>query len=282
VGPATVAALNVPVAERIRQVEINMDRWRWLPDAFGPDHLRVNVPAFRLHAYEDGARAFSMRVVVGRASQRTPVFSDEISFLVFSPFWEVPDGITRGTLLPQIVDDPSYLRRQRFEIVEGWHAGAGTVAADEIDWAMARKEFPYRLRQRPGPRNALGQVKFMFPNRFNVYLHDTPATRAFDRADRALSHGCVRVERPVELAGWLLRHQQAWDDARIRAAMGQEAPQSVRLAHTTPVHLLYFTAWVDDNGVVQFREDVYGRDEAHAALLPPSPVLDSAMALVVE
>jgi L,D-transpeptidase YcbB len=268
VGPATFGALNVPVADRIRQIEINMDRWRWVPDDFGPDHVRVNVPAFRLHAYERGERAFSMRVVVGRDRHMTPVFSDAISYLVFSPFWEVPDGITRRTLLPRIIDDPSYLQRQRYEVVEGWQAGADTVPPDEIDWAMAREEFPYRLRQRPGSRNAMGQVKFMFPNRFNVYLHDTPSNRAFERADRALSHGCVRVERPVQLADWLLRHQPAWDEPRIRDAMGQRAPRSVRLAETTPVHLLYFTAWVDDAGVMQFREDLYGHDEAHAALLP--------------
>jgi L,D-transpeptidase YcbB len=268
VGPITFAALNVPVGDRIRQIEINMDRWRWVPDDFGPDHVRVNVPAFRLHAYERGERAFSMRVVVGRDGHLTPVFSDDISFLVFSPYWEVPDGITRRTLLPRIINDPSYVQRQRFEVVEGWQAGADTIPPDEIDWAMAREEFPYRLRQRPGPRNALGQVKFMFPNRFNVYLHDTPANQAFERADRALSHGCVRVERPVQLADWLLRHQPAWDESRIRGAMGQRSPRSVRLAETTPVHMLYFTAWVDDAGVMQFRDDLYGHDAAHAAQLP--------------
>jgi L,D-transpeptidase YcbB len=266
VGPVTIAAINVPVAERIEQIVINMDRWRWLPEDLGEQHVRVNVPGFRLYAYEGGARRLDMRVVVGRDVHQTPVFSDAIAYLVFSPYWEVPDSITHGTLLPKILDDPAYIQRQRFEVVEGWQEGAERIPPDEIDWDLKAESFPYRLRQRPGPRNAMGQVKFMFPNRFNVYLHDTPAEANFERADRALSHGCVRVEHPVALADWLLRAHETWNTERIEAAMGRRSPRSVRLAEPVPVHLLYVTAWMDEAGVMQFRDDLYGHDAAHAAL----------------
>jgi murein L,D-transpeptidase YcbB/YkuD len=226
----------------------------------------INVPGFRLYAYEGGARHLDMRVVVGRDVHQTPVFSDAIAYLVFSPYWEVPDSITHGTILPKILDDPAYIQRQRFEVVEGWQEGAERIPSDDIDWDLKAESFPYRLRQRPGPRNAMGQVKFMFPNRFNVYLHDTPAEANVDRADRALSHGCVRVERPVALADWLLRTRETWNTERIEAAMGRRSPRSVRLAEPVPVHLLYFTAWMDGAGVMQFRDDLYGHDASHAAL----------------
>lgn len=195
VGPGTIRALNVPAAARAQQIALNMDRWRRLPDSLGERHVRVNVPAFRLRMIDSGTEVLAMRVIVGTPSTRTPVFSDRIRYVQFRPYWNVPDSIARGELLPKATSNQDYLRARGYEVLDGWSEDASIVDPGGIDWQADR--FAYRLRQRPGPQNALGLVKFMFPNRYSVYLHDTPAGHLFERRTRALSHGCVRVENPV-------------------------------------------------------------------------------------
>jgi L,D-transpeptidase YcbB len=247
-GPATLRALNVPASERVAQIELNLERWRWLPRDLGQRYVQVNVPAFELHAEERGRAAERMKVVTGEAGETpTPIFSAEMASLTFSPWWNVPPRMTEVEILPAIRRNPSYLRRRGLLAVGG---GAGV-----------------QFRQPPGPTNPMGGVKFLFPNPFNVYLHDTPDDRAFAAARRDLSHGCMRVERPVALARWVLQDRAAWPDARIRAAMRSGSESSVALPEPIPVHVVYFTAWVEADGAARFLPDVYGHDEPQLALL---------------
>ena len=260
VGPRTRAALNVSAAERVVQVAANMERYRWLPPDLGDRYVVVNVPAFRLHAYDGGREALSMRVVVGRelADRQTPVFSDSMSYVQFGPYWNVPRGIAVEEILPQARRDRGWLARNDYEIVRGWGDDAPVVDP----WSLGDAELfstRYRVRQRPGPQNALGRVKFIFPNDFAVYLHDTPARGLFDERTRAYSHGCVRVADPAALARFVLAGQEAWDGGRIAATLSAGARERVYLERKLPVYLIYLTAFAQD-GEVAFREDLYDRD----------------------
>lgn len=261
VGPNTIRAMNVPVEERIAQLMVNMNRWRALPDDLGHRHVLVNVPGFWLQARVGGRAELTMRVVAGEPETATPVMSDEISYLEFRPYWNVPRSITENELLPRVARDLSYLRRNHFEVIDGWSEPADVLNPSAVDWEAVRHDFPYRLRQRPGPWNSLGLVKFMFPNEHSVYLHDTPATHRFQERRRAFSHGCVRVEEPVALAHFLLGNDPAWTPQTIVEAMRGNERQVVSLPDVVPVHLTYFTAWVEDE-IVHFRGDLYGRDAA--------------------
>jgi murein L,D-transpeptidase YcbB/YkuD len=262
VGPDTIRAMNVPPYRRAQQIAANMDRWRQLPDVLGERHVRVNIPAFRLAVIDGDRETLAMNVVVGKRSSQTPVLSDRIQYLQFQPYWNVPDSIARNELWPRIEADPHWLESRGYEVLAGWSEDAVTIGVDAIDWEAER--FHYRIRQRPGPTNALGLVKFMFPNRYHVYLHDTPAKQLFLRRQRAFSHGCVRVHDPVALATELLR-DQGWTADRVRTAMRDDPRQALRLASPVPVHLLYMTSWADATGVIHFRSDVYGRDDAAIA-----------------
>lgn len=273
-GAATLANLNVPVAERIRQVILNMERWRWLPQDLGQRHILVNIANFELDVFESGQIVLMMRVMVGRDYRRTPVFSDRMTYLVLSPYWHVPPGIAARDILPAVKKDPGYLAKQNMKVFQGWGAEAKTIDPGTIDWQkITARNFSYRFRQDPGPANALGRVKFMFPNRFNVYLHDTPSRELFTRTERAFSSGCIRVEKPIELAEYVLRGDSQWTRAGIEAAIKRWREQTVRLPEPIPIHLLYWTAWANDDGSVNFRRDIYGRDKRlEEALLkkPPS------------
>lgn len=271
VGPATLAALNVPAGERARQLRVNLERWRWLPRSLGERHVRVNAADFDLDVVEGGEVVLSTRAIVGRPYRKTPVMSDRITYLVFSPFWHVPHSLAVQDQLPLQKRDPAYFRRMGFRLFRGRGADAAEVDPDSVDWsAVSAGSFPYRLRQDPGPANALGGVKFMFPNRFSVYLHDTPARELFARRGRSFSSGCIRVEEAAELAAGLLRDDPAWTPEAIRAAMEAGAERTVSLPEPVPVHLLYWTAFAG-GGTVQFRPDVYGRDDAVRAALEEAP-----------
>jgi L,D-transpeptidase YcbB len=254
VGAETVAALNLPIEARIRQIELNLERWRWLPRDLGERYILVNVPEMRLRVHENGRVPLAMNVVVGTQATQTPIFSDEMSYLVFSPYWNVPDSIAQGETLPGMMRDPAYLARNNMEIID---RSGQTVDPAEMDMDALDN---YRFRQRPGAANSLGLVKFMFPNQFNVYLHDTPATSLFTRANRAFSHGCVRVAEPVALAEYVLRDQREWDGDAIEAAMHSGTEKTVKLKEKIPVYLGYWTALVDEDGVLHFRDDLYGID----------------------
>jgi murein L,D-transpeptidase YcbB/YkuD len=265
VGPATLAALNVTVGERIDQIEINMERWRWISDELADRYIWVNMPAFSLAVIENGRTAMAMRVIVGRAYRQTPEFSGLITYLEANPFWNVPYSIATKDLLPKIQADPGYLASQGLEVFAGW-SDEQPIDPATIDWsALGAGRFPYRLRQDPGPLNALGRIKFMFPNEYSVYLHDTPSRELFWRAKRDFSSGCIRVQKPIELGVYLLG--PGWDEARLETELDAGRNKAIRLPKPVRIYLTYSTAWVDDAGLVEFREDIYGRDAVLLAAL---------------
>lgn len=271
IGTKTREALNVSAAERLRQIRVNLERRRWLPDDLGARHVLVNVAGFDLQLVDDDTTTLRMRVVTGTPYRQTPVFSDAIRYLVLSPYWHVPVKLAVEDKLPAVQNDPSYFRRQHIRVFEGWGADAREVNPDSVDWSSVSPErFPYRLRQDPGAYNALGRIKFMFPNPHDVYLHDTPTRGLFSQSSRAFSSGCIRLEQPFELAARLLDGQtsrgEAWTVDRLREALDEGQPRTLWLKSPVPVHLLYRTAWVEDD-VVHFRADVYDRDPALADAL---------------
>ena len=259
IGPRTLQALNVPVSDRARQIELSLERWRWVPRDLGEGYLLVNIPEFRLHVFEAGERVMTMNVIVGRDARRTPVFSDVMRYLVLNPSWEVPPTILRRDKLPEIRKDPGYAARNSMRLFRMTGGEWREVDPRDVDWS-ATPASRLRLRQEPGPNNALGRVKFMFPNRFNVYLHDTPSRELFARSDRDFSSGCIRIEKPVELAEYLLRGDPAWSPESLRRALDSGRERTVMLPRPLPVHLLYWTAFVGPDDTIQFRRDIYGRD----------------------
>jgi murein L,D-transpeptidase YcbB/YkuD len=263
VGTATLQALNTPVEARIDQVIANLERWRWLPEELGEFYVVVNIASFRLDVVRDGQSVLDMRIVVGTPYRRTPVFSDQIRYLVLNPYWEVPNRIAIQDKLPLIKRNPNYLAEQSFTVLQGWGTAERIIDPATVNWAsLSQQNFPYRLRQSPGPFNALGRVKFMFPNRFSVYLHDTPARELFDRETRTFSSGCIRLEAPLELAETVLSGDPKWSRAAINAASRAGREQTIQLPTPVPVHLQYWTAWIRrTDGKLQFSNDVYGRDQ---------------------
>jgi murein L,D-transpeptidase YcbB/YkuD len=264
VDEATLAALDVTIGVRIRQMELNMERWRWMPADLGERHIEVNVPEFVLRVMEGDRAVLAMRVVVGKEQSRTPVFSDKMTYVELNPYWNIPPSILHDEILPALARDPGYLASHDMEVVSG--------EGEEM-----------RVRQRPGPQNPLGRIKFMFPNDFDVYLHDTPAGHLFNQSERTFSHGCIRIERPMDLADYLLRGDPKWDRAAVEAAIAAGEQRQITLRRPIPVHILYWTAWVEKDGRVQFREDVYGHDAILDAALRAEPPLDLELpALAVE
>lgn len=257
VGPATLAELNVPVEQRIDQMLANLERWRWLPVDLGPRFIMVNIADFMLHVVDDSRPVMTMKVVVGRSYRRTPVASGEMTNITFRPAWNVPEIIAATDVLQKVKRDRSYLSRNRIRVFRG----GKEVDPGSIDWSRySEASFPFTLRQEPGAQNALGRVRFNFDNRFNLYLHDTPERELFAREMRDYSSGCIRIERPVELAAWLLGGGR-WSSSGVSAAMNEARQQTVALPRNVPVHILYWTAWVAPDGTVAFRRDIYHRDE---------------------
>jgi len=259
VGPNVLREINIPPDARLRTMLINMERLRWVPERQSPNLLLVNIPEYRLHVYEADVEVMSMEVVVGAQATRTVIFSDSVSHVVFSPTWTVPASITRNEILPAMQRDPNYLRDRNMEVIGGTEA------------------LPI-VRQNPGPGNALGRVKFIFPNSYSIYMHDTPSVRLFEAERRAFSHGCIRLSRPRELAEYLLRDDPVWPPDRIEQAMNGGREIFVPLAEKRPVVIVYFTAWVDTEGRLNFRDDVYGHDERLASELFLAPDAVAAVA----
>jgi len=268
VGPATLAALNESPEDRIRRILLNMERARWMPEDLGDRHVLVNMAGFELEAAAGGEVRLDMKVVVGRPYRRTPVFSDRITYLELNPYWHVPPRIAALDIVPKVRANPNYLREQGIRVFSGWGPQASELDPAGLPWQeLGRKNFPYRLRQEPGSLNALGRIKFMFPNRFNVYLHDTPSRELFERTVRTFSSGCIRVEKPLELGAFLLDGTRGWDQSRLEKEISTGRTQVVRLNRPVPIHLTYQTVWVAADGSVQFRDDIYGRDRRLAAAL---------------
>lgn len=243
-----VEDMNVPVEKRIEQILINMDRMRWMPTTVSTGKLIVvNIPEFVVHVYEGKDEAFSMPVVVGKEGHNTTIFSGNMNQIVFSPYWNVPQSIVEKEILPKLETDPGYLEEHNME----------ETGSDE-DGVPA-------IRQKPGPDNSLGRVKFLFPNSFNIYLHDTNAKSLFNNTNRAYSHGCIRLSDPVKMANYLLKDNSEWTPDKIEEAMNQPEPQTVNLKKSVPVVITYYTAWVDENGKMNFRNDIYDHDREIAS-----------------
>jgi len=258
----TFHALNVPLSLRVRQILLALERWRWMPAEFERAPIVVNVPEFILHAWSDDMKhETTMRVVVGQAySHQTPIFEAAMRYVVFRPYWNVPPSIQQKELVPKVAKDPGYLARNGYEVVTADDKPLAIARVDAATLARLRSG-ALEIRQKPGPSNALGLVKFMFPNSNNVYLHSTPSQLLFSKSRRDFSHGCIRVEDPARLAAWVLRDQPQWTPERIKAAMNGKDPSQANLTKPIPIVILYSTAAVTQEGLVQFFDDIYGHDE---------------------
>lgn len=256
---------------RAATIALNLQRWRWMPDDFGARHLLVNVPAFYMAAREDGMPVLQMKVIVGTPENATPIFSGDVATVVFSPYWNVPESIAAGETVPAAAKDPTFLTRNQMEVLRVSREGTTIVDPKSIRWDDPAALEGLSFRQKPGAHNSLGHVKFLFLNKYDVYLHDTPADSLFSRAGRALSHGCVRLEQPEELAKYVLRDRPEWNEPRIRTAMHAGEEQSVALRETIPVHIVYFTAWPKPDGSVEVYPDIYGFDARQARAAHEGP-----------
>lgn len=258
IGTRTVLQMNIPVEDRVRQIVANMERWRWMPEDLGQHYIIVNIAGFELRRVR-GKVEEQMRVVVGKPYHRTPVFSEKMTYVELNPYWNVPPSIAIKEELPKLKSNPGAAASRGFEVV----SGDRVIDPRSVDWSRySRTNFPFQLRQRPGSGNALGRVKFMFPNRFNVYLHDTPARTLFAKAERAFSHGCIRLARPLDLAEQVLAGEPGWDRKKIDAVVASQERTVVTLSQPIPVHITYATAWLGTSGSVHFAADIYDRDEA--------------------
>lgn len=262
---ATIGFLNQTIAEKIELIKLNLERLRWLPHLQGEDdEIVINVPEYTLRIFRNNHEKMKMRVVLGAEYTPTPIFHDTLKYIVFSPTWMIPKSIFEKEFLPHLRDDPGYFDPERFVFykngketdpyMEPW-------SDDELDLSQ------YSVVEKPGDANSLGKVKFIMPNDFSIYLHDTPAARLFNRDERALSHGCIRLERPEEFAQYLLSGQKGWNKKKVKKAMQSSTPVQVDLEHPYPVYIVYRTAWVDDQGLVNYREDIYGHDKRQLAKL---------------
>jgi murein L,D-transpeptidase YcbB/YkuD len=262
VGPATLRALNVSAAARAEQIVANLERWRWLPRDLGNLYIEVNIAGFGLQVVEGGKPALTMRVIVGKPYTRTPLFSSTMTHLILNPYWNVPSSILRKELAPKARRDPSYVVKEDFEVLRNGRS----LPRESVDWSQVPGP-GIAVRQRPGPKNALGRIKFVFPNRFDVYLHDTPSRSLFSKTVRSFSHGCMRIEKPLDLALFLLKDDPRWTPETLDAALEEAHDRKILLPRKVPVHVVYWTAWVDPDGTLELREDLYKRDEKLLAML---------------
>ncbi|HOD34794.1 MAG TPA: L,D-transpeptidase family protein [Syntrophales bacterium] len=269
VGHATRRTLNTPAEVRVRQVELNLERWRWLPAELGRRHVLVNIAGFSLEVVENDRVILPMKVIVGKNYQRTPVFSGKMTYVEINPYWNVPASIATKELLPKIQKDARYLKKEKMRVIRNSDSKRiDFVNPGDINWSeLSEGNFPYRLRQEPGPKNPLGRIKFMFPNKYGVYLHDTSEPALFERTRREFSHGCIRIEKPLDFAEYVLRGDLEWTRENIEAAIAAKKTRVVTLPEPIPVHILYWTAWVDEDGTAHFRNDIYERDEDLARAL---------------
>ncbi len=262
VGPDTLRQMNITVADRVKTLELNMERRRWMEDDLGERYIFVNLADQFLKVVDNGKTVHEALTVVGKTYFRTPVFSKNMKYIVINPYWNVPPSIARNEYLPKLRRNPGVLYRENIKILKG----NTVIDPYRVNWSSISGRFPFRLRQEPGPKNALGKIKFMFPNQFNVYIHDTPSKSLFSRATRVFSHGCIRVQNPGDL-GAVLLSTQGWTQTKFDSAFKSNKRRVVRLKKEIPVHITYLTAWTNKDGTVHFRKDVYGRDKRLAAAL---------------
>lgn len=259
IGKNTLQAMNVSVDDRIDQIRVNLERGRWVFKEVQEDYFVVNIAGFQAFLVKDNKVIWDTRVVVGKPFRRTPVFKSEMKYMVFNPTWTIPPSILRNDILPKANKNPDYIREYGLDVLD---REGNQVDPDSLDWSsFSARNFPYILRQPPGPKNALGRIKFIFPNTHFVYLHDTPHRELFDNPERTISSGCIRVENPIKLAELLLDDKEKWNQQRISEIIESNKTKSIYLPEPLTVLLLYWTVMIDQDGQVSFRKDVYGRDK---------------------
>ena len=264
VGRGTQKLLNISVESKINKVLINLDRIKWLPRNVNPRHIVVNIPEYMLHYYEYGKEKKKLRVIVGDTEHPTPIFSDTLTYLTLNPYWKLPPGIIKREIIPAMVKNPNYLKKHGLEIHETWEETSPIIPLKGIDWSMylnSSAKFPYRLMQYPGPKNALGQIKFKFPNKFSVYLHDTPTKHLFKKKKRAFSHGCVRLSQPFSLLESLAKDEPYITSRKVNTILNSKKKAEVNITKDLPIHLIYLTTWVDANNQLFFGDDIYQYDQ---------------------
>lgn len=271
VGKQTLASLNIPVSSKIAQIRANMERLRWISQDMGAHYVFVNIADFTMKVYRGDTLSYQQNVVVGKPFRKTPVFSDLMTYFVLNPYWTVPPTILFNDVLPEVKKDINYLKVKNMKVLKG----SEVVDPQTIDWSkLSRSNFPYTIRQDPGPTNALGAVKFMFPNKYNIYIHDTPSKELFNRPDRAFSSGCIRLNKPMGFVDYLITDIPDWNSEKVDNTLKTGKDKTVMLKRPINVHILYLTAWADDSGV-QFRNDVYQRDAAVIeALAESAPTME--------
>ena len=255
--------MNISVEWKIKKVLLNLDRIKRLPDQDESRYLMINIPDFRLYYRENGQEIFSTRVIVGDKENRTPIFSDEISFIVLNPYWIMPDSIVKNEIIPEILKNPNFLAERGYEVRTSYNTKAAPIDTTKIDWAEVLRTDQtkkYKFMQPPGPKNALGKIKFKFPNRFAVYLHDTPNKKLFKKGQRAFSHGCIRVAEPQRLLAQFARHEQSFSYNRTQRILQGRNKTQLNLSQRVPIHIVYLTAWVDSDGLLHYRNDIYNYD----------------------
>jgi L,D-transpeptidase YcbB len=269
VAKATIEAMNIPVEDRIASIEANLERWRWVTDELGEIYIKVNIANFEMQVVKNDSPVFVSEAIVGRPFRKTPVFSASMNHLVLAPTWTVPPTILSQDVIPAVKKNQAYLRQKNMEILR---SDGSVVDPASLDWKnLSASNFPYRVRQAPGKDNALGAVKFMFPNKYSVYIHDTPSRELFVHADRSFSSGCIRIKRPLEFASFLLQDKPEWTMDRINTVVRQGKETTVFLTNPIPVHILYLTAWAEEDGTVHFRKDIYNRDKPLLNALKETP-----------
>lgn len=253
----TITAMNVPIKDRIFQMMVNLERLRWVPEQIPESYLLVNIPEYKLHVFEDNKLNFSMNVVVGKSVTATTIFNENLSTIVFSPYWNVPQSIIANELLPKLKKDAHYLNKKNMEVVKNNEV----INSGNINWNLYTKGVPFVIREKPGKRNSLGLVKFLFPNSYSIYMHDTPSKGLFENDSRAFSHGCIRLAEPLKLATYLLKSDSSITQEMMIKWMNAGKEKYVKVKPAIPVFIVYFTSWVNHKGQLNFRKDIYGLDK---------------------
>ena len=265
VGPETRAAMNLPIEERIKQIQLNLERWRWLPQDLGERYLMVNTAGYELVAYEHNKVQFITRVIAGTPDRSTPAVAGPLQDIIINPYWYIPQSIAINDILTLQKKNPNYLKSMGIRVFKNSKTALSEVQTNKIQWSKLNEDnFHYQLRQDPGPKNSLGNIKFKFANNFALYLHDTPKKRLFDQETRAFSSGCIRVDSAVDLADYLLQNQDDWSKQKIHEIIDSGDTIVIELQVPIPLYLVYWTAWVGSDNQVYFRKDIYGWDKSQS------------------
>ncbi len=258
IGKNTLAALNKPISFRINQIMINLERLRWIPQQMEANYLLVNIPEYRLHVFEQNKELWGMNVVVGKTATKTSIFKGDMINVVLNPYWNIPYSIAINEILPKLKQNPGYLARNNMEALS---SGNTVINPYSVNWSSYSGSLPYSFRQKPGNNNSLGKLKFLFPNSYSIYLHDTPSKSLFGQSNRAFSHGCIRIAEPLKLANYLLKNNDTWTPEKLDEILSGKTQTIIKLNPGIPVYIAYFTAWVDNKGQLNFRNDLYQLDE---------------------